>query len=79
MSCIACEAAQVRREGRYLGRQAPGPGGWPKAVYVRVGTANVELVGCAEHVADVIEAVRRWERLKAPPPTTLLWPPDQPN
>lgn len=63
MSCIACEAAQVRREGRYVGRQAPGPEGWPKAVYVRVGAANVEVVGCAEHVADVIEAVNHWERL----------------
>lgn len=43
MSCTACEYAQG--EGEY-------------AAYVRVGRANVMIVGCDDHLKELIERLR---------------------
>ena len=46
MTCPACEARQetTRPAGRY---------------FVRVGNANVELVGCTQHVAELVDELNR--------------------
>jgi hypothetical protein len=47
MSCDACSDAQALR-GPELGQH----------YYVRVGNANVEIVGCKEHVGWAITLIR---------------------
>ena len=51
MSCERCNDAQALR-GPELGRH----------VYVRVGNANVELVGCQEHVGYAAALIKVAQR-----------------
>ena len=48
MSCERCELEQELR----------GPEQGLTQVFVRAGTGNVELVGCREHVAELVSKLR---------------------
>jgi hypothetical protein len=52
MGCKRCEDFQVLRDA----------GGELPSYYVRVGAGNVELVGCPEHVGELIEQLRQLHR-----------------
>lgn len=52
MSCERCNTAQELR-GPELG----------KHYYVRVDNGNVELVGCDEHVKEVVEMIRAYPKI----------------
>lgn len=52
MSCLACEAAQELNDDGYAHNTTG-------RAYVRVGNGNVELVGCVEHVAELVTERRR--------------------
>lgn len=58
MGCQACDAAQ---------EQAPNPGGG--YYYFRWKNANIQLSGCREHVAEVIEVLRE---VTAPRPLSVM-------
>jgi hypothetical protein len=69
MSCDDCEAAQRLR--------LP-PGDVERQTFVRVGTANVAIVGCHDHELQLIDALRHAQALdiaKGHPVTT--WTPEQ--
>jgi hypothetical protein len=51
MSCRDCEAVQDRADRGELHFET----------YVRVGAANVRLLGCGEHLRQLLEQLRRGE------------------
>ena len=56
MTCPACEARQE------LDPTAIEPPGHGYRYFVRVGNANVELVGCTQHVAELVDELNRARR-----------------
>jgi hypothetical protein len=57
MSCPSCEEAQKPDPKSKLT-------GLTYATYLRVGRANVLISGCAEHLTEIIEKLRKVDKVK---------------